>query len=606
MIRLLGLGFLAAVSALLTDGGVVVLKDAELWDKYVDPANNKVGMIEFYAPWCGHCQQFKPEYENIAAEMVEHDIRIAKVDITDYKLKERIDELEVTEYPTLFSLRNGELILYNDARDLPTIKNHLLDMRNPKWKKPAERVVELTDENFEEFVNGEEFTVVEFYAPWCGHCKKLLPEYEAAAADLNKDGIKLAKIDANKYTEIGQQYGVTGYPTLKIFRRGKDSDYNGPRERNGIVLYVLDQVSPPSTELLSKKEYKKILEKGTKKGAGLGLIAFFTNPEDELIVNYADAANDLREDFTFHHVNGENVAAFGGKNGHLRLSQAGHLQSKYEQKFLDFDLNGKSADEIKNWVIEHTLPLVGAVTPATSKFYEHQFPRCLTFYSVDFSHQYIKNTQLWREKVLKIAIEFVKRSENVIFAVADEDQNKALLEKFNLHESAEELNFGCIGADKLFYPMEEFDEWDHDEISDFVKSVLKGKAKAFIKSEKIPKKQGNVVKVVGKTFKQIVEDESKNVLIEFYAPWCGHCKSLAPIYEELGKEFKDDDSVVIAKMDSIANDITSPEFIVEGFPTIYFKPAFGQPIKYDKGREIADFITFIEENKYGAEKKDEL
>ena len=58
-------------------------------------------------------------------------------------------------------------------------------------------------------------------------------------------------------------------------------------------------------------------------------------------------------------------------------------------------------------------------------------------------------------------------------------------------------------------------------------------------------------------------------------------------------------------MDSIANDITSPDYIVEGFPTIYFKPAFGAPIKYDKGREIADFITFIEENKYGAEKKDE-
>ena len=58
-------------------------------------------------------------------------------------------------------------------------------------------------------------------------------------------------------------------------------------------------------------------------------------------------------------------------------------------------------------------------------------------------------------------------------------------------------------------------------------------------------------------------------------------------------------------MDSIANDITSPDYLVEGFPTIYFKPAFGSPMKYDKGREIADFITFIEENKYGAEKKDE-
>ena len=85
MLTLLGLGFLASVSGLLTDGGVVVLKDADLWDKYVDPANNKVGMIEFYAPWCGHCQQFKPEYEKIAAEMVEHDIRVAKVDITEHK-----------------------------------------------------------------------------------------------------------------------------------------------------------------------------------------------------------------------------------------------------------------------------------------------------------------------------------------------------------------------------------------------------------------------------------------------------------------------------------------------------------------------------------------
>ena len=62
------------------------------------------------------------------------------------------------------------------------------------------------------------------------------------------------------------------------------------------------------------------------------MIAFFENPEDELINNYADAANDLREDFAFYHVNGENVAAFGGKNGHLRLSQPAHLQSKYEQK----------------------------------------------------------------------------------------------------------------------------------------------------------------------------------------------------------------------------------------------------------------------------------
>ena len=104
---------------------------------------------------------------------------------------------------------------------------------SPDWKPPADEVLVLTSDNFTSVVTESQLVLVEFYAPWCGHCKALEPEYKKAAADLSKHGIPLAKVDATVEVDLAKENGVDGYPTIFMFRNGKKFSYTGPRERQG-------------------------------------------------------------------------------------------------------------------------------------------------------------------------------------------------------------------------------------------------------------------------------------------------------------------------------------------------------------------------------------
>lgn len=124
--------------------------------------------------------------------------------------------------------------------------------------------------------------------------------------------------------------------------------------------------------------------------------------------------------------------------------------------------------------------------------------------------------------------------------------------------------------------------------------LQEGKLEPYVKSEEIPEKNdGPVVVAVGKNFDDVVVNNGKDTLVEFYAPWCGHCKKLTPVFEELGTKLKDED-VAIVKMDATANDVP-PQFEVRGFPTLFWLPkdSKDKPVKYDGGREVDDFIQYI-------------
>jgi protein disulfide-isomerase A6 len=97
-------------------------------------------------------------------------------------------------------------------------------------------------------------------------------------------------------------------------------------------------------------------------------------------------------------------------------------------------------------------------------------------------------------------------------------------------------------------------------------------------------------------FDSIVKDANKHVLVEFYAPWCGHCKSLAPHYEKLATIFSSEPDVVIAKLDATEEKAKASEYGVSGYPTLkWFSKDDKSGVNYESGRDVEAFVNFINE-----------
>lgn len=132
-----------------------------------------------------------------------------------------------------------------------------------------------------------------------------------------------------------------------------------------------------------------------------------------------------------------------------------------------------------------------------------------------------------------------------------------------------------------------------EDLKAFFDSYSAGTLELHLKSEPVPESNdGNVFVLVGKSFADVVGKE-KDVFVEYYAPWCGHCKKLTPEYEVVGEAFAAVDNLIIAKIDATEND--TPEDI-RGFPTLIFYPAGSSPpngILFEGDRKSQAIIDWI-------------
>jgi protein disulfide-isomerase A1 len=210
-------------------------------------------------------------------------------------------------------------------------------------------VLVLGDSNFDEAIAKYDYLLVEFYAPWCGHCKKLTPEYAAAAQKLAAlDPPRyLAKVDATEHKEVAERHDVKGFPTLVFYNQGTKSEYTGGRTEDTIVSWITKKTGPPSTEvdcatMVTKTSEDKLALSYFGESAGALWDAFFGAAKDPVI----------GEKYSFYHT--ADVAC-GEK---FDLSGSGvALSRRFDDSPLQYS-GDQTTEALVNWGTSSSVPIL--------------------------------------------------------------------------------------------------------------------------------------------------------------------------------------------------------------------------------------------------------
>lgn len=148
---------------------------------------------------------------------------LAKADMTtNPQLQARFD---IQGFPTILFFEDGKHEDYTGGRVTYDILNWMrnrvgidADSDEPSLVEMNNGVIVLTENNFEREIRKHNLLGIEFYAPWCGHCQQLQPEWQEAAKQLAHDEVHLAKVDCTKEQAICDRFDVKAYPTIYFFK----------------------------------------------------------------------------------------------------------------------------------------------------------------------------------------------------------------------------------------------------------------------------------------------------------------------------------------------------------------------------------------------------
>jgi protein disulfide-isomerase A1 len=370
---------------------------------------------------------------------------------------------------------------------------------------------------------------------------------------------------------LATKFRVRGFPTLKFFTLGVPIDYDGGRISSEIIHWINRKTSDPIS-IVTEQNFTTFIE-----SAKVVVIGYFEDPESESAKVFA------------HFAQTTDGISFGKTTDKSFLQD---LKGSGVVLFKNFD-EGKAvlegdfdSERFKQFLNERAVSLVNEFD-GSGKMFEN--PIKLHFFAFSTLAEQSKLVEVLRQ----VAENFRGK---VLFSVVNVEAptSERVCEYFSFNkDNTPAVMMFTLGEQGISNYRPPTNTIDVPSMNEFVSNVLEGKIPKYFKSEEPVEYEGKGVRtLVGKDHDSVTSDETKYVFVEYYAPWCGHCKKLAPIWDSLAEHYAGNSEVVIAKIDSTENEVQTVN--IEGFPTLKMHTKENKIVDYVSERSFEELVKFVD------------
>ena len=373
---------------------------------------------------------------------------------------------------------------------------------------------------------------------------------------------------------------------LKWFIDGKFSaEYTGGRSTDAIVNWIKKKTGPAAAVLASEAEVKKAADEEV--AAYLYVAEESGKPYDAFM-----AVAQKTEDVAFFVLTDASLAKTVGLTTPNQITMTRNFKLHGAEK-VDAFTAPEDPDAVEAFLAKFKLPAYLTFNKESSQ----------RIFGSGIDHQIIIGAaDIGSDSEVVKAVKEAASANGgkvvTVLAQFDDDEAAPVMEFFGFDKSSKTPQLaGFLASAGKKYMFPEGKSVSAEALKEFADAVVAGKAELKLKSAEVPAEpydEDGIRTLVGKNFDEITGDKKTHTIAYIGAPWCGHCKALAPTWKKLAAMFKDERSKLnVARMDGTENEVASVE--VKGFPTIVYFGLDGEPTPYSGGRDLDSLVAFVEE-----------